>query len=80
MKKYALIALLATAGLTQAAYSNAAAHGSNFDVETVPPFAQFDSSVTENIQLSSLAVPSIDCPAGTYITPVGLCQPEFDFD
>ncbi|MFJ4156503.1 hypothetical protein ACIPZF_17100 [Pseudomonas sp. NPDC089752] len=49
MKKIALIALLATAGMAQVAYAQ------------FPP-------------------PSIECPAGTYPTPAGHCQPDFEFD
>ncbi|MFJ2985366.1 MULTISPECIES: hypothetical protein [unclassified Pseudomonas] len=49
MKKIALIALLATAGLVQVAQAQN------------PP-------------------PPVACPEGTYPTPVGVCQPLFDFD
>lgn len=49
MKKFAMIALLATAGLFQVA------HASN------PVFVE-------------------RCPEGTFMTPTGLCQPDFDFD
>ncbi|MDF9619651.1 hypothetical protein P5705_18550 [Pseudomonas entomophila] len=52
MKKFALIALIASAGMIQVAH---AAYGWS-------------------------TVLSISCPEGTYLTPVGHCQPEWEFD
>ncbi|MEN8642631.1 hypothetical protein [Pseudomonas sichuanensis] len=48
MKKLVLIALFATAGLTQLAHASGG-------------YISY-------------------CPEGTYRTPVGHCQPDFDFD
>ncbi|CAK14930.1 hypothetical protein [Pseudomonas entomophila] len=67
MQKIALIALLATTGMTQVAYGSSAVLVGTIDTAFVvlPALGQ---------------VSSIPCPEGTYMTPVGLCQPDFDFD
>ena len=67
MQKFALIALLATMGMTQVAQGSNAARVNTIDMTSSALFA-----------LGQVA--PIACPEGTYITPVGLCQPDFDFD
>ncbi|MCG8291764.1 hypothetical protein [Pseudomonas entomophila] len=67
MKKTLLTLLLATASLAQVAHSKESVHAGTIDTATVVLFGLGEVS-------------PIPCPEGTYPTPEGLCQPEFDFD
>lgn len=67
MQKFALIALLATTGMTQVAQGSNTARVGTIDMASSALFA-----------LGQVA--PIACPEGTYITPMGFCQPDFDFD
>ena len=67
MQKIALIALLATTGMMQVAHGSNAVREGGIDAAIVVLFA-----------LGQVA--SIQCPKGTYMTSVGVCQPDFDFD
>lgn len=67
MQKIALIALLAMTGMAQVAHGGKSTQGGTVETATVVLFA-----------LGQLA--PIPCPEGTYMTPMGLCQPDFDFD
>ncbi|MFJ4457579.1 hypothetical protein ACIP1G_27350 [Pseudomonas sp. NPDC089392] len=66
MKKIAFITLLATAGLVQVAHGNDA-------VSSEQPQA-----VRAAIQ--GIGVPQPECPEGSYMTPIGECQPDFEFE
>ncbi|MBF8670827.1 hypothetical protein IR012_23495 [Pseudomonas putida] len=64
MKKIAFIILLATAGLVQVAHANDA------DSSEQP---QAGRAV-----IMGIGVPEPECPEGTYPTPIGECQPDFE--
>ncbi|WGV20023.1 hypothetical protein QIY50_22400 [Pseudomonas putida] len=64
MKKIAFITLLAAAGLVQVAHANDA------DSSEQP---QAGRTV-----IQSIGAPAPECPEGTYPTPIGHCQPDFE--
>ena len=66
MKKIAFITLLAAAGLVQVAHANDAVFS--------------EQPQADRGGVNSIGVPEIQCPEGTFLTPIGTCEPGFDFD
>ena len=81
MKNIALIALLAAAGLVQVAHAEKL-HQANVVVSETSTTATTPSkkAQTDRVGTKSIGVPAIPCPEGTYLTPAGHCQPNFEVD
>lgn len=80
MRKIATVALLAAASVLQVAYGQAPAQRDVAEREGVSPFAPRNAGAAVSMRLASIGVPRMACPNGTFRTPMGLCQPAFDFD
>ncbi|MEN8642632.1 hypothetical protein [Pseudomonas sichuanensis] len=80
MRKIATIALLAAASVLQVAYGQEHAQRDVAEREAISPFAPLNAVPAMSIHLASLGVPRMACPKGTFRTPMGHCQPSFDFD
>ena len=64
MKKIAFITLLAAAGLVQVAHGNDAVSNKQY--------------YADRGGIMGIGVPPSECPEGTYPTPIGDCQPDFE--
>ncbi|MFJ3450314.1 hypothetical protein ACIPM0_19160 [Pseudomonas sichuanensis] len=80
MRKIATIALLAAASVLQVAYGQEPTQRDVAEREAISPFAPRNAAPAVSIRLASIAVPRMACPKGTLRTPMGHCQPSFDFD
>lgn len=80
MRKIATFALLAAASALQVAYGQEPTQRDVAEREAISPFAPRNAADAVSIRLASIGVPRMVCPEGTLRTPVGHCQPAFDFD
>ncbi|MDU9405804.1 hypothetical protein RTH46_25310 [Pseudomonas sp. zfem004] len=80
MRKIATIALLAAASVLQVAYGQEPTLRDRAEGEAISPFAPRNAALAVSIHLASIGVPRVACPQGTLRSPMGLCQPAFDFD
>ncbi len=78
MKKIVLIALLTTVGLAQTAHADKP-HEPGIVLSEAPTTSS-KKIQTDRVVTPRAGIPIVECPEGTYLTPAGHCQPDFEFD